>query len=308
MNALLVVLLFVLFFMLFVSLVIFVIGPVMLMQPYRRTIDYYRKYTTILHPSDLGLPVEEFTLKTAEGIPLSCWLIQAPAMARGTIIYMHGVSECKIVGIPMARVLHDHGFNVFLYDARRHGDSGGTFCTYGFYEKHDPTMIINSLQSRPDLHLGKIGLFGASMGAAVAIQTAAIDPRVASVVAESGFATLRGIFDDYQKRMTKLPWHYLRNIVIKRSELMAHFRANAVSPVEAVQQIHVPLLILHGTADTLIRSTYSEQVYANANPPKELWLIAGARHDNMAEVGGKAYEDRIVAFFENTLTHQSGNQ
>lgn len=308
MNVLLVLLLFILFFLLFASLVIFVIGPVMLMQPYRRTIDYYRRYTSILHPSDLGMPAEEFILKTAEGIPLSCWLIRAPVRAKGTIISMHGVSECKIVGIPMARALYDCGFNVLLYDSRRHGDSGGSFCTYGFYEKHDPTMIINALESRADLYLGKIGLFGASMGAAVAIQTAAIDPRVAAVVAESGFATLRGIFDDYQKRMIKLPWHYLRNIVIKRSELMAHFKANAVSPLEAVRHVHAPLFILHGTADTLIRSAYSEQVYMNANPPKELWLIKGARHDNMAEVGGKAYEERIVAFFEKTLTDQSGSQ
>jgi alpha-beta hydrolase superfamily lysophospholipase len=124
---------------------------------------------------------------------------------------------------------------------------------------------------------------------------------VAAVVAESGFATLRSIFDDYQKRMIRLPWHYLRNIVIKRSELMAHFKATAVSPLEAVRLVHVPIFILHGTADTLIRSSYSEQVFGNANPPRELWLIPGARHDNMEEIGGEEYRRRIVAFLEEHL-------
>jgi fermentation-respiration switch protein FrsA (DUF1100 family) len=264
--------------LLFVSAVLFVIGPGMLLQPYRRTIDYYRRYTTILHPSDLGLPYEDVTLKTPEGIALSCWLIRATA-PKATVIYLHGVSECKIVGLPMACELHNLGYNVFLYDSRRHGDSGGRYCTYGFYEKHDARAVISYLEGRTDICAGRIGLFGSSMGAAVAIQVASIDTRVVALISESGFATLRTIFDEYQKRMIKLPWHYLRNIVIKRSEHLAHFKANAVSPLEAVRNVHVPIFILHGTADTLIASRYSEMVFANANEPKELWLIPGAKHN-----------------------------
>lgn len=284
--------------MVFVSLVLLVIGPVLLLQPHRRTREYYARVTRILHPADAGLPCEELTLKTPEGIDLRCWLVSAGDRARGTVIYLHGVSECSIVGIPMAQVLHERGFNVFLYDSRRHGASGGTYCTYGFYEKHDAGMVISHLEARPDLRLGRIGLFGVSMGAAIAIQVAAQDPRVASVVAESGFATLRTVFDDYQRRMIRLPWHYLRNIVIKRSERMAHFRANAVSPLDAVRDVRVPLFIIHGTADNLIHPRYSEQVYERANEPRELWLIPGAKHNDIAEVGGGEYQRRVAEFFE----------
>jgi len=292
----------------FVSAVLLVIGPGMLLQPYRRTIEYYRKHTAILHPADIGLPSEDVALKTPEGIALSCWLIRAAGEPRGTVIYLHGVSECKIVGLPMAARLHDLGYNVFLYDSRRHGDSGGTYCTYGFYEKHDARAVISHLVSRPDLVTGQIGLFGTSMGAAVAIQVAAIDERVVALVAESGFATLRTIFDDYQKRMIKLPWHYLRNLVIRRSEHLAHFKASAVSPLEAVRNVCVPIFMLHGTADTLIDARYSSMVFANANEPKELWLIAGAKHNDMADVGGEEYMTRVLGFFERYLPAQKGNQ
>jgi uncharacterized protein len=300
MSTLLALILVVVLFMLSLSFVLFVIGPIMLLQPHRRTIDYYRRLTTQLHPSDLGLKYEELILKTAEGIDLGSWIIKATE-PRGTIIYLHGVSECKIVGLPMAKALHDNGFNVFLYDSRRHGDSGGKYCTYGFYEKHDVTTAINYLEQRTDVHLGNIGLFGSSMGSAIAIQAAAIDSRVKAVVAESGFATLRTIFDDYQRRMIKMPWHYLRNLVIKRSEHIAHFKASAVSPVDAVKGIHVPIFILHGTADDLINYHYSELLFENAVQPKELWLIRGARHNDMAEVGGEEYKRRIVEFFRKNL-------
>lgn len=308
MSVLLLLLLFVFLFLIFVSMIILVIGPFMLLQPYRRLQDYYRKHTSVLHPSDLGLPVEELTLKTTDGIPLSCWLIPARGHPRGTVVYLHGVSECKIIGLPMAALLHNRGFNVLLYDSRRHGESGGSFCTYGFYEKNDASMVLNYLVSRKDFHVGPIGLFGASMGAAVAIQVAARDERIRAVVAESGFSALRTVFDDYQKKMIKLPWHYLRNIVIRRSEHIAHFKANAVSPLQAVQAVRVPIFIIHGTGDTSIHHRYSEMVFQNANEPKELWLVEGARHDNVPEVGGKEYERRIVEFFEKHLVPQSENQ
>ncbi len=300
MSVLVVLILFVVLFMTFVSAVLLAIGPIMLLQPHRRTIEYYRNVTSLLDPSDLRLACERITLTTADGVNLSCWWIPSPR-ARGTVIYLHGVSECKIVGLPMAGMLHEHGFNVFLYDSRRHGDSGGSFCTYGYYEKQDASTVIDYLCSRADFRTGSIALFGSSMGAAVAVQVAAADRRVVSLVAESGFATLRTIFDDYQRRMIKLPWHYLRNIVIKRSEHLAHFKANAVSPLEAVREIHVPIFILHGTSDNLIKSSYSELVYGNANEPKELWLIQGARHSDMAEVGGEEYFRRIREFFERTV-------
>lgn len=293
--------LLVVLFMAGVSLLLLVIGPVLLLQPHRRTVEWYRERTNILRPSDLNLPHEDIHLTTKEGFDLSCWLIKAESKARGTIVILHGVSESKIAGLQMAKEFHDRGYNVFLYDSRRHGESGGRYCTYGYHEKVDVQQALDYLFERKDVSVGKIGLFGWSMGAAVAIQVAAIDPRVHAIVAESGFATLRTVFDDYQKRMIKLPWHYLRNIVIKRSEFLADFKANDVSPVEAVKQIHVPIFLLHGTEDNLIKYNYSEKVFAAANEPKDLWLIPGARHHDMMEVGGEEYTRRITEFFEKYL-------
>ncbi len=295
-------------FLAFVSTMLLFIGPVMLLQPYKRTVDYYRRRTSLLLPSYAGLPYEEITLEAADGIPLRCWLVSAGPDAKGTVLYLHGVSEAKIAGIPLTRALHDRGFNVFLFDSRRHGESGGTYCTYGYYEKYDASMVINFLVSRKDLVLGNIGAFGNSMGAAIAIQLAAIDPRVKAVVAESGFASLRSVFDDYQKRMVKLPWHYLRNLVIRRSESIAQFKARLVSPLEAVHAVHVPILIIHGTADDRIKSHYSEMVFHNANDPKELWLIPNAQHHNIAEIGGGEYTEKICGFFQRTLAEGETNR
>jgi fermentation-respiration switch protein FrsA (DUF1100 family) len=297
-----------LLFLVFVSLILFVIGPFMLLQPYRRTEEYYRRHTTLLHPSAITPASEEYELRTAEGIRLSLWLLKTGGATLGTVIYLHGVSESKIAGLPMAGALLSAGWNVLLYDARRHGESGGAFCTYGFYEKHDVSTIISWLHSRPDTSGCRIALFGSSMGAAVAIQAASRDRRVAGVIAESGFASLRTVFDEYQKRMIKLPFHYLRNLVIRRSERLAHFKAAWVSPLEAIARLRVPVLIAHGTEDSTIGHRYSRQLFDAAVEPKQLLLVPQARHDNMWEAGGADYRAQLTGFLERLVETQKESQ
>lgn len=308
MSIALIILLFAILFLVFVSLILFVVGPFMLLQPYRRTEEYYRRRTPLLHPSAVTSAYEECSLNSAEGIPLSLWLLKAPGTARGTVLYLHGVSESKIAGLPIAGALLAAGWNVVLYDARRHGDSGGTFCTYGFYEKHDVSTIISWLRARGDAGAEVIALFGSSMGAAVAIQAAARDHRVAGVIAESGFASLRTVFDEYQKRMIKLPFHYLRNLVIRHAEHLAHFKAAWVSPLAAIPHVRAPILITHGTEDSMIGHRYSRQLFDAAGEPRQLLLVPKARHDNMWEAGGQAYRAQLTDFLSQLPQTQNGSR
>ncbi len=288
-------------FLITATLVLFIIGPTMLLQPRRRGADFYRSLGEPVNPEEARLPAEEFEITTGDGLHLSCWLMKADAPARGTIIYLHGVADCKIDGLHFAEVMHRHHFNVFLYDARRHGKSEGKYCTYGYYEKNDVRCIIDYLYNRSDFQPGKIGLFGTSMGAAVALQAAAIDTRIAGVAAENSFATLRTIFDDYQRRLIRLPFHYLRNLVIVRAEFQANFRASDVSPLDSIGQIHIPVLIIYGKNDELIKCQYSQQLVERANEPKEAYPVERGTHNDIWKVAGTTYDKKLVDFFERAL-------
>lgn len=301
MSVFLALLLFVVLFLITAAAIIFVFGPLLLLQPHLRTREWYSTFTNLLEPRDTGLPQEDLTLTTSEGFKLSCWFVQQRRNPRGTIIYLHGVGDCKIGGVPYAKLFYGRGFNVFLYDSRRHGQSEGPYCTYGYYEKYDLAAAIDYLRGRTDAQIGKIGVFGTSMGAAIALQAAAIDQRIEAIVAEASFTDLRTIMVDYQKLMTKLPWHFLRNLAMSRSQKLARFKTRDVSPNQAVRSVHRPVLFIHGTDDTRIRAEYSRALYNNANQPKELLLIHRGDHTNLLNVGGSEYEQRIVSFFEKNL-------
>ena len=301
MTLLLAVISAVLVFLISVTVTIFIVGPTILLQPRRRKQEFYVALNHPITPKDVGLAYEEVNTNTRDGLTLKGWLVKAGPSGKGTILFLHGVGDCKIAGIPYARFFFDHGFNTFLYDSRRHGESEGRFCTYGYYEKHDVIDTINYLGSRTDVALGTIGIFGTSMGAAVAIKAAAIDKRIAAIMAENSFATLRSIFDDYQKRIIKLPFHYLRNIVIKRSELMARFKASDVSPLDAVKQIHIPILFIYGRKDRHINHQYSLMLYESAHTPKDLFAIELAAHNDTWQTAGKAYEQKLTEFLKSNI-------
>ncbi len=284
-----------------ITIILLLIGPTLLLRPRRRTAVYYKALGLPVTPSELALPYELIKIPVETDIILDGWLIKGRPPVRGTILYLHGVGDCKIDGIRPAKLFYDQHYNVCLFDARRHGASGGKFCTYGFFEKFDVIRILDFLERRTDLIVGPLGIFGTSMGAAVALQAASIDPRIRAVVAENSFATLRSIFDDYQKRMIRLPLHYLRNIVIVRSEFLADFKASEVSPLEAVTSITVPILFVYGSEDHLINCKYSIQLYNASAGAKQIYPIAGASHNDTWFVGGKEYESKIISFFEKNL-------
>jgi pimeloyl-ACP methyl ester carboxylesterase len=291
----------VLLFLASATVLLLITGPTLLLKPRRRSAEFYRALGLATTPKEARLAYEEIRVEVEKNLRLDCWLIKGEPPVRGTVLYLHGVSDCKIDGLRLARLLHDHHFNVFLYDSRRHGRSDGAFCTYGFYEKFDVVKIIDELMKRKDVPIGKIAAFGTSMGAAVAIQAAAIDTRIAAVIAENSFATLRSIFDDYQKRMIKLPFHYLRNLVIVRSERMAAFKASEVSPLEAVRNIDIPILFIYGTNDHLIDHHYSVMLYENTPGNKELFPIEHASHNDTWNIAGRSYETKLLGFLERNL-------
>src|SRR5262249_24452328 len=101
---------------------------------------------------------------------------------RGTIVYLHGIADNRTSASGVIERFTARRFDVVAYDSRAHGESEGSACTYGCFEKHDLRRVVDTV--RP----GPVILIGTSLGAAVALQEAALDPRVTAVVAAEAFS------------------------------------------------------------------------------------------------------------------------
>jgi pimeloyl-ACP methyl ester carboxylesterase len=206
------------------------------------------------------------------GVRLHGWLFRTERPRRGLVVYLHGVGDNRSSGIGVAAHFNALGFDVLAYDSRAHGESGGAACTYGFYEKQDLSRALDRLGGGPLLALG------VSLGAAVALQAAADDPRIALVVAVAPFSDLRTVAAE------RVPFFASRaNIdqAFRLAEAEAAFRADDVNPAAAAARIRVPVLVIHGADDRDTPPSHSERIYRALSGPRKLLVVPGAHHSDV---------------------------
>ena len=211
---------------------------------------------------------------------LAGWVCAAVSEStRPTIVYLHGIGDNRDSSTGVIDRFRHRGFNVIAYDSRGHGRSEGDRCTYGFFEKQDLRLVLD--QAGVDRAI----LIGHSLGAAVALQEAAIDPRIRAVVAASSFTDLRSI------AIERAPFVFTPSLIaaaFARAEHDAEFIVDEVSPVRAAAHLTIPVLVIHGARDRDTLPVNSERVYAALAGPKKLLMIPGAAHNDV--LGREAWE------------------
>jgi len=215
-----------------------------------------------------SLPHKSFAFRSGD-INLSGWLFEPAGKPKGLVIFLHGRMANRTWGVPVAEALVPRGYAVLAYDQRAHGTSGGAYCTYGYLEKGDISRAIDAAGIAP------VYVIGHSLGAAVALQAAAEDPRIRAVVSAASFSDLSTVVHE---RAPLAESEADVRAAIHIAEQKAGFTVADVSPRASASRIHVPVLLLHGTRDVAIRPDHSQRILAALQGPKKLVLVDGATH------------------------------
>jgi alpha-beta hydrolase superfamily lysophospholipase len=215
----------------------------------------------------------------------------------GTIILLHGIGSCKENMLQLAANLSNEGYNTVPMDSRAHGESGGDYITFGHFEKQDVSSIIDFLEMEKGAK--NIGIRGASMGGAIALQALEHDERLQFGIIESTFADLSDVVFDYQKLWLGLESRFISNYTLNRAAKIAKFFAKDIKPSESAKHIEQPVFYAHGDADVNISVEYGKLIFRNlASKNKELVIVEGAGHENLMGHGGKAYWQKLLAFLK----------
>jgi len=249
-------------------------------------------------------PSRQFETIVSNSIALRCILLTPTTneKTKGTIIVLHGIADRKESMAHQAASLLENNYSVILLDLRAHGESGGNYCTFGYYEKYDVSKVITAALSQFG-DLEPIGIFGNSLGAAVSLQAMEIDKRITCGVVESSFANLRETVYDYMQRIMFVRIEWAADYALKRSEQIAQFEVDSVRPELSARNISAPVLVIHGGQDKNISIDYGKRIFANLHSSqKEFYRVAGANHYNIAQIGGEQLNGKIISFF-NTHFH-----
>lgn len=260
------------------------------------------KINESITPIELNLKSESLELKTRDNIELSgYWIKSEIDISKGIIILIHGIGGCKEHFLNLAKELSKEGIESIVFDGRAHGKSGGEFCTYGFKEKKDIAEIVDKIKDRkPNL---PIGIWGNSLGGAIAIQTLEFDKRIKFGIIESTFTELNQIVFDYKKRILKgIGIRSLSDFALKRAGEIADFEPLKIKPIESVKNIEQSIFIAHGDADKNISFKYGQQLFDNLKTKdKEFTLVKDGGHFDLFDKGGIEYKNKIMNFIERNL-------
>ena len=248
----------------------------------------------------LGATREDFAVRAPDGVLLRGWKIRPQEPNGDWVMVFHGVSDNRVGMLGHAEFLLRAGYSVLMMDARAHGASEGAMTTYGWKERYDTRAIVDALYAREKVdHLFALG---ESMGAAIALQAAAIEPRIAGVVAESSFSDLHEVSYDYaglhiSPWLGKTIFRPAAFIGLSNVERDGGFKATDVSPMKAVAARPFPILLICGTRDHTIPCHHSKRILEAAPGPKQLWVVPGAGHVAALSKSPAEFERRVLAFY-----------
>ena len=250
-----------------------------------------------------GVPYEDVTFPTSDGLTLRGWFIpaQQPETADGVpaILYAPATARDQRSGLSLVPTFHKAGYHVLLFSYRGHALSDGKRgqFTYGDAESRDVDAAVRFLTEVKGIR--RIGVIGHSVGAVSAILSAARNPRVGAVVAVAPFNCVNEVWRT--SRPALVP-SFILEWTLWVTEKVRGFNRDQVCPVEVVDRIAPrPLLVIHGTDDRRITEGQVRRLFSAAQMPKSLWLVQGATHDGIRSPVLDELAPDVVAFLDAAL-------
>jgi fermentation-respiration switch protein FrsA (DUF1100 family) len=237
----------------------------------------YHPSRTQVSPDEAGLSgVEAVNLAAQPGERLVAWY--APAQgSKPTILYFHGNAGDISGRVDRFAYYQSAGYGVMFLSYRGYGGSTGSPSEAGLVS--DANAAYDWL-TKHNVPASNIVLVGESLGTGVAVQLAARRP-VAAIALEAPFTSTADV--------ARLSYWWLPVGLLMKDQ----FRS-----IDFLKDVHVPLLVMHGTDDRLIPLKMGESLYAAANGPKEFVAIPAGTH---ASIFSADTWQREIDFFDQYL-------
>lgn len=232
------------------------------------------KIISSVTPEKYGVAYENISFRTKDNLLIRGWFIKSPNKRAKTLIFMHGHPTDKGDILPATFFLYKT-YNLLYFDFRHLGESEGRYSTIGKNEILDLLAAIQYLHTR---NINEVGVWGFSMGAAVAFMTAPLAPEIKVVVADSGYARLDWMACDYYSLpLLKYP---LGELTRFWAWLFLGFDLKEVSPALSAEKLQIPVLLIHSKTDTVVpfKNAVLLQKALSHDPRAEIIFVDNAQH------------------------------
>lgn len=190
-----------------------------------------------------------------------------------------------------------HGYHLLLVDERAHGKSEGKYIGFGCLDRQDAKLWIQEMVSKLGENC-RILLHGDSMGGSTVLMTTGLElpPQVKAAISDCAFTSAWEVFSAVLKNMYHLPAFPLMQIANRMVKKNAGYELNQCNAKEEVAKAKIPILFLHGDADSFVPCSMVYELYKACKTEKKLVIIEGAGHVESCYRDPKLYEGTIEEF------------
>ncbi len=220
------------------------------------------------------LGAQDVWLQTSDEVQLHGWHVAADGESKWMTLYLHGNAGNITHRADHLAAIREAGSEVLIIDYRGYGKSDGSPTEAGMYR--DAEAAYQYLLEE-GYEADRILIHGESLGTAPAVDLAA-RKACAGVILEAPFPSARAV------AQTVLPF-------------IGPLVTSGLETASKIKQVEAPVLIMHGDRDEVIAYRLGREVLETANMPKELWTVEGAGHNNIVQVGGRRYVEKLREFY-----------
>lgn len=237
-----------------------------------------------------GIAFQRITLVTEDEIELTAWY--TPPRRGAVVLLAHGYGDNRPEWLHA--LLAKKGYGVLAWDARAHGESGGTVSALGYREVLDVKAALDFALTQPEVR--HIGGWGGSMGGATMIRAAAEYTQIEALVVDSVFSSLDAEVDFLS------PYPIFNPMAKLFMSLGLGVNLDSISPEAVIGQISPrPVYIIQGKADEVAAPESPQRLFDAAHEPKFLWLQEDAIHLGIYIQNPGRYQRRVLRFFDEWL-------
>lgn len=208
-----------------------------------------------------GYNFEEYELEVSDSLKIYTYLFSPSIESKGNIFYIHGSGGNAAYWSHLYKPLIDEGYSVYAADWRGYGKSNGS-PNYRDVLKDTEIAFKDFLNKTINDSLKTI-VYGMSLGGQLAIKiTKDNQEKVDALVLDGAFESAQQIAIDYA------PFQFFKNRAKKHPE---KFNQLYVGSRDIKDIRNIPKLIIHSINDLQVPISHGENLFKNANEPKEFW-------------------------------------
>ena len=189
------------------------------------------------------------------------------------------------------------GYSMLLVDERAHGQSEGEYIGFGCLDRKDAMEWIRWVLEACGEEV-QILLHGTSMGGSTVLMTSGLElpSQVKGIVSDCAFTSPKDVFTHVLHTMYHLPAFPMIQIADCVNKKKAGYGLDECNAAREVQKATVPILFIHGDADTFVPSRMCKEIYDNCASTKQILTVPGAAHAESYYKDTAAYEQALDTF------------